>query len=144
MPEPVSPHFIRRVIVAGFIGTVIEWYDCFLCGTSAALVFNRLPARRAVFRRACAADCVRAARLAGGKAVAHRAVSHRDGPRDDRQRAAGRRDEPPGFAVASPVQDRRAAARFGVFKSAGGCGAGTVISSHHSHALSKRSNLLRS
>jgi MFS family permease len=33
---------IRPVIIASFIGTAIEWYDFFLCGTAAALVFNRL------------------------------------------------------------------------------------------------------
>jgi metabolite-proton symporter len=33
---------IRRVILASFIGTTIEWYDFFLYGTAAALVFNRL------------------------------------------------------------------------------------------------------
>src|SRR5262245_42613551 len=33
---------IRRVVVASFIGTTIEWYDFFLYGTAAALVFNRL------------------------------------------------------------------------------------------------------
>jgi metabolite-proton symporter len=33
---------IRRVIVACFIGTTIEWYDFFLYGTAAALVFNKL------------------------------------------------------------------------------------------------------
>jgi metabolite-proton symporter len=33
---------MRRVIVASFIGTTIEWYDFFLYGTAAALVFNRL------------------------------------------------------------------------------------------------------
>ena len=42
MPEPVSPQSIRRVVVASFIGTAIEWYDFFLYGTAAALVFNRL------------------------------------------------------------------------------------------------------
>ena len=42
MPEPVSPHSIRRVVLASFIGTAIEWYDFFLYGTAAALVFNRL------------------------------------------------------------------------------------------------------
>jgi metabolite-proton symporter len=30
------------VVVASFIGTTIEWYDFFLYGTAAALVFNRL------------------------------------------------------------------------------------------------------
>ena len=42
MPEPASPHSIRRVDVASFIGTAIEWYDFFLYGTAAALVFNKL------------------------------------------------------------------------------------------------------
>src|SRR5512136_2761001 len=35
------PH-IRQVVLASFIGTTIEWYDFFLYGTAAALVFNRL------------------------------------------------------------------------------------------------------
>ena len=33
---------IRSVAFASFIGTTIEWYDFFLYGTAAALVFNRL------------------------------------------------------------------------------------------------------
>lgn len=33
---------LRRVILASFIGTAIEWYDYFLYGTAAALVFNEL------------------------------------------------------------------------------------------------------
>ncbi len=33
---------IRQVAAASFIGTTIEWYDFFLYGTAAALVFNRL------------------------------------------------------------------------------------------------------
>jgi metabolite-proton symporter len=33
---------IRRVVFASFVGTTIEWYDFFLYGTAAALVFNRL------------------------------------------------------------------------------------------------------
>jgi MHS family shikimate/dehydroshikimate transporter-like MFS transporter len=33
---------IRTVALASFIGTTIEWYDFFLYGTAAALVFNRL------------------------------------------------------------------------------------------------------
>ncbi len=33
---------IRQVVAASFIGTAIEWYDFFLYGTAAALVFNRL------------------------------------------------------------------------------------------------------
>src|SRR5262245_4941274 len=33
---------VARVVAASFIGTAIEWYDFFLYGTAAALVFNRL------------------------------------------------------------------------------------------------------
>ena len=33
---------VRRIVLASFIGTTIEWYDFFLYGTAAALVFNRL------------------------------------------------------------------------------------------------------
>ena len=33
---------VRLVAVASFIGTTIEWYDFFLYGTAAALVFNHL------------------------------------------------------------------------------------------------------
>ncbi|MEX0677493.1 MAG: MFS transporter [Pirellulales bacterium] len=33
---------VTRVVFASFIGTTIEWYDFFLYGTAAALVFNRL------------------------------------------------------------------------------------------------------
>ena len=33
---------LRRVIAASLIGTTIEWYDFFLYGSAAALVFNRL------------------------------------------------------------------------------------------------------
>ena len=33
---------LRRVVLASFIGTTIEWYDFFLYGTAAALVFNKL------------------------------------------------------------------------------------------------------
>jgi metabolite-proton symporter len=38
--EPTNS--VRLVAVASFIGTTIEWYDFFLYGTAAALVFNRL------------------------------------------------------------------------------------------------------
>ncbi|WP_079132115.1 MFS transporter [Streptomyces nanshensis] len=33
---------IKRLLSAAFIGTALEWYDYFLYGTAAALVFNRL------------------------------------------------------------------------------------------------------
>jgi metabolite-proton symporter len=39
-PIPASP--LRRVIAASLIGTTIEWYDFFLYGTAAALVFNKV------------------------------------------------------------------------------------------------------
>jgi MFS transporter, MHS family, shikimate and dehydroshikimate transport protein len=37
-----APISVSRVVVASFIGTTIEWYDFFLYGTAAALVFNQL------------------------------------------------------------------------------------------------------
>jgi metabolite-proton symporter len=37
-----DPRTVRNVVLASFIGTTIEWYDFFLYGTAAALVFNRL------------------------------------------------------------------------------------------------------
>jgi len=36
------PSSIRKVVVASFIGTTIEWYDYFIYGTAAALVFPAL------------------------------------------------------------------------------------------------------
>ena len=41
MPAPRQSS-IRVVAFASLIGTTIEWYDYFLYGTAAALVFNRL------------------------------------------------------------------------------------------------------
>jgi MHS family shikimate/dehydroshikimate transporter-like MFS transporter len=37
-----KPHSFRTVAFASFVGTTIEWYDFFLYGTAAALVFNKL------------------------------------------------------------------------------------------------------
>lgn len=37
-----DPNSTRRVVIASFIGTTIEWYDFFLYGTASALVFNKL------------------------------------------------------------------------------------------------------
>lgn len=37
-----SRQMTRKVILASFVGTAIEWYDFYLYGTAAALVFNRL------------------------------------------------------------------------------------------------------
>ncbi|MFO0425015.1 MAG: MFS transporter [Planctomyces sp.] len=43
MTEALPPQVsIRRVVLASFVGTAIEWYDFFLYGTAAALVFNKL------------------------------------------------------------------------------------------------------
>lgn len=42
-PSPTpAPADVRRVVLASFVGTTIEWYDFFIYGTAAALVFNRL------------------------------------------------------------------------------------------------------
>lgn len=38
----LNPREIRKVVVAGFVGTAIEWYDFFLYGAAAALVFNEI------------------------------------------------------------------------------------------------------
>src|SRR5262245_24684937 len=42
MARASSPNSVARVVAASFVGTAIEWYDFFLYGTAAALVFNRL------------------------------------------------------------------------------------------------------
>ena len=33
---------VRQVAIASSIGTALEWYDYFLYGTAAALIFNQL------------------------------------------------------------------------------------------------------
>jgi MHS family shikimate/dehydroshikimate transporter-like MFS transporter len=40
--QPERTQSVRQVVAASFIGTTIEWYDFFLYGTAAALVFNKL------------------------------------------------------------------------------------------------------
>ncbi|MFE7327733.1 MFS transporter [Streptomyces sp. NPDC057565] len=39
---PPTPSNLRRIVAASLIGTTIEWYDFFLYGSAAALVFNKL------------------------------------------------------------------------------------------------------
>ena len=47
MTEPQGRNqSVRQVVAASFIGTTIEWYDFFLYGTAAALVFNKGSASR--------------------------------------------------------------------------------------------------
>ncbi|MFI0713454.1 MFS transporter [Streptomyces inhibens] len=41
-PSPASPASLRRIVAASLIGTTVEWYDFFLYGSAAALVFNKL------------------------------------------------------------------------------------------------------
>jgi metabolite-proton symporter len=42
IPAAKAPSSVRKVIVASLIGTSLEWYDFFIYGTAAALVFNQL------------------------------------------------------------------------------------------------------
>ena len=37
-----TPRDLKKVVAASLVGTMIEWYDFFLYGSAAALVFNRL------------------------------------------------------------------------------------------------------
>ncbi|TVZ92864.1 MFS transporter [Streptomyces sp. BK340] len=41
-PAPPPPASLPRIVAASLIGTTIEWYDFFLYGSAAALVFNKL------------------------------------------------------------------------------------------------------
>ncbi|MGN6132570.1 MAG: MFS transporter, partial [Nocardioidaceae bacterium] len=41
-PVEATEKAARTVAFAAFVGTALEWYDYFLYGTAAALVFNRL------------------------------------------------------------------------------------------------------
>ncbi len=40
--KDLSDASVRRVVIASFVGTTIEWYDFFIYGTAAALVFGKL------------------------------------------------------------------------------------------------------
>ena len=40
--DGASPHSPRKVAFASLIGTTIEWYDFFIFGTAAALIFNQV------------------------------------------------------------------------------------------------------
>src|SRR5215204_634617 len=42
VPANASTSSVRFVAMASLVGTTIEWYDFFLYGTAAALVFNKL------------------------------------------------------------------------------------------------------
>ena len=42
MPQTDERTPLRRVVMASLIGTTIEWYDFFLYGSAAALIFNKL------------------------------------------------------------------------------------------------------
>ena len=42
MLEAAQPSLHVKVAIASLIGTAIEWYDFFLYGTAAALIFNKL------------------------------------------------------------------------------------------------------
>lgn len=39
---PPTTRSLKRIVAASLIGTTIEWYDFFLYGSAAALVFNKL------------------------------------------------------------------------------------------------------
>lgn len=41
-PQTSKVSSVRRVIIASLVGTSLEWYDFFIYGTAAALVFNKL------------------------------------------------------------------------------------------------------
>ncbi len=41
-PDHCQPNALRRVVTASLIGATIEWYDFFLYGVVAGIVFNKL------------------------------------------------------------------------------------------------------
>ena len=42
LPEAEHSAQLRKAVVASTVGTAIEWYDFFLYGTAAGLVFGKL------------------------------------------------------------------------------------------------------
>jgi len=42
MATGVSQQDVRRVVIASVLGATIEWYDFFLYGAVAGIVFNKL------------------------------------------------------------------------------------------------------
>ena len=42
LPEAEHSAQLRRAVIASTIGTTIEWYDFFIYGTAAGLVFCKL------------------------------------------------------------------------------------------------------
>lgn len=40
--EPASPEHQHKVVVSSFVGTVLEWYDFYIYGTAATIVFGPL------------------------------------------------------------------------------------------------------
>jgi hypothetical protein len=58
-PLPAAEHSaqLRKAVIASTVGTAIEWYDFFLYGTAAGLIFGKLyfPNQEplALFRRLC-------------------------------------------------------------------------------------------
>ena len=55
LPEAEHSAQLRKAVIASTIGTTIEWYDFFLYGTAAGLVFGKLyfPNQRPACRRRC-------------------------------------------------------------------------------------------
>ena len=40
--EPITPGRQRKVVISSFVGTVLEWYDFYIYGTAATIVFGSL------------------------------------------------------------------------------------------------------